>query len=106
MTEQLQTLDLELKELFVKQEYEQMLEFLNNTADEDVLEMTTQNWDVVKKYNDMGRTDLLRQHLTFVAYASFITEYAGKRSLFEEKIYQEKFSLFEDIFEKLQAENN
>ncbi len=106
MTEQLQTLDLELKELFIKQEYEQMIELLNNTADNDVVEMTVQNWDIVKKYSDQGRTDLLRQHLTFVAYASFITEYSGKRSLFEDAVYQEKFSLFEEVFEKLQAEKN
>ncbi len=106
MSEELQTLDLELKELFVKQEYEQMLELLNNVTDHDVLDMTTQNWDVVKKYSDMGRTDLLRQHLTFVAYASFITEYAGKRGVLKDEVYQEKFSLFEEIFEKLQAEKN
>ncbi|MDD5934943.1 MAG: hypothetical protein PUC65_05145 [Clostridiales bacterium] len=104
MTEELQTLDLELKELFIKQDFEKAMELLDNATEEDVLEMTNLNWDVVKKYNDQGRTDLLRQHLTFVAYASFITEYSGKRGLFEEQVYQTKFDLFEEIFEKLQAE--
>lgn len=102
MTEELQTKDLELKEMFIKQDYEQLMDALDQVSSDDVMEMTEINWNVVKKYYDQGRTDLLRQHLTFVAYGSFLTEYAGKRNIYEEASYAEKFKLFEDIFEKLQ----
>lgn len=104
MTEELQTKDLEYKELFIKQELEQLMDALNECSDADVLEMTETNWNVVKKYFDQGRIDLLRQHLTFVAYSSFITEYSGKRGLFEEETYQNKFNLFEEIYVALQNE--
>ena len=106
MTEELQTKDLELKELFIKQELERLLHTLNECSDADVLEMEDINWNIVKKYFDQGRNDLLRQHLTFVAYSSFLTEYSGKRGLYEEQIYQNKYDLFEAIFQALQSENH
>ena len=106
MIEELQTKDLELKEIFIKQEYEHLIDNLNECSDADVLEMTEVNWQVVKKYYDQGRNDLLRQHLNFVAYGSFITEYSGKRGLFKDEEYKIKYALFEDIFEALQNENH
>lgn len=102
MTEELQVKDLELKELFIKQEFEGLTDALNQLDDTDVREMNEINWDIVKKYYDLGRKDLLLNHLNFVAYTSFLTEYAGKRALYEEDVYQVKFGLFEDIFQILQ----
>jgi hypothetical protein len=102
MTEELQLKDLELKELFIKQDFEGLIDALNQVDEADVLEMNETNWDIVKKYFDLGRKDLLLNHLNFVAYTSFLTEYAGKRDLYEENVYQVKFGLFQDIYEALQ----
>ena len=104
MSAGLEVKDLELKELFMKQDIERMIELLDGMAAQDVVEMININWNVVKKYYDLNRSDLLRQHLSFVAYTSFITEYAGKASLYDEEEYALKFQLFELVFEKLQSE--
>lgn len=104
MSEELQTKDLELKELFIKQEYDSLIEELDQMIDLDIVEMTQINHSIVKKYYDLGRSDLMRQHLSFVAYASFLTEYAGKRKLFVEQDYQEKFDLFQEIYQLLHEE--
>ena len=101
MSEELQVKDLELKELFIKQEFDGLLEALNQCLPPDVIEMADMNWNVVKKYYDMGRKDLLVKHLSFVAYSSFLTEYAGKNELYEESVYQEKFGLFQAIYDLL-----
>lgn len=101
MTEELQARDLELKELFTAQKLEELVEELNQESDLNVVEMTEMNLNVVKKYFDQKKIDLLRQHLTFVAYVSFLTEYSGQRKLYEESEYQEKFSLFEQILSML-----
>lgn len=102
MTEELQVKDLELKELFMKQDFEGLLDALNQIEATDILEMNGFNWDIVKKYFDLGRKDLLLNHLNFVAYTSFVTEYAGKRELYEEDVYQMKYELFQDIYHALQ----
>ncbi len=102
MTEELLEKDLELKELFIKQDYEELIEALNLINESDVVMMNDHNWEIVKKYFDMGRKDLLMNHLNFVAYTSFLTEYAGKRELYGEDVYQEKFGLFQDIYQVIQ----
>ncbi len=102
MNEELQNRDMDLRELFVAQKYEAIIEILNSMEDEDVYELATTNWNVVKKYNDMDRVDLLRQHLTFVAYTSLLVEYSGQRALLPEDDYKEKYDLFEEIYAKLQ----
>lgn len=104
LREELAAKDLELKELFMKQQLNELIDMLNGMSDEDVLELTNINWDVVKKYFDMQRTDLLRQHLRFVAFGSFMTEYAGQRKLYEEADYAVKFNMFEEIFSLLHNE--
>ncbi|HCL02124.1 MAG TPA: hypothetical protein DHW61_06845 [Lachnoclostridium phytofermentans] len=104
MNEELQNRDMDLRELFVAQKYEAIIEILNSMEDEDVYEITTTNWSVVKKYNEMERVDLLRQHITFVAYTSLLVEYAGQRTLLPEDDFKEKYNLFEVIFAKLQLE--
>jgi hypothetical protein len=102
MSEELQIIDMDLKDLFIKQDIERLMEALDRIVAKDVLEINEMNWVVVKKYYDMGRQDLLRKHLSFVAYTSFITEYAGRRELYSEQEYQVKFGLFEDIYQILQ----
>ena len=102
MTEELQVKDLDLKELFIKQDFEGLIDALNQVEATDIVEMNEINWDIVKKYYDLGRKDLLLNHLNFVAYTSFLTEYAGKRELYDEDVYQVKFGLFQDIHQVLQ----
>lgn len=101
MSEELQMKDLELKEMFIKQEFDRLVDELNLINDSDVLLMNQMNWEIVKKYFDLGREDLIRKHLSFVAYTSFLTEYAGKRELYEEQDYQARFQLFQEIYEML-----
>lgn len=102
MNEELQNRDMDLRELFVAQKYEAIIEILNSMEDEDVYEITMTDWDIVKKYYDMDRVDLIRQHLTFVAYTSLLVEYAGQRALIPEDDFKEKYDLFEQIYAKLQ----
>lgn len=109
MTEGLEEKDLELKGLFMKQELERTVELLDSMPVQEVLEMIEVNRNIVQKYYDLGRADLLRKHLSFVAYTSFITEYAQKAGLYEEAEFKEKSLIFEQIIQLLQAdamENN
>lgn len=93
----------DLKDLFVKQNYEEMLQILDGMEKEEVVELTCYNCDVVKKYYDSERFDLIRQYLTFVAFCSFIFEYSVKNGLLFEAQYEEYNTLFEKIFEMLKA---
>ncbi len=102
MNEELQNRDMDLRELFVAQKYEAMIEVLNSMENEEVYELSIANWDIVKKYNEMERVDLLRQHITFVAYTSLLVEYAGQRTLLSEDDFKVKYNLFEEIYGKLQ----
>lgn len=103
MNEKLESIDLELKGLFMKQDIESLVTKLGEIEPCDVLEMTELNHAVVKKYYDQGQIDLIRKHITFVAYSSFLIEYAGKAQLYEKDVFTERFSLYERIFERLSA---
>ena len=103
MTEELKNRDMDLRELFVAQQYEAVVTILDSMEDDQVLELALTNWDVVKKYYDSDRVDLLRKYVTFVAYESLLIEYAGKRGLLIGKEFEDKYNLFEEIYIKLQA---
>ncbi len=99
MQEELMNKNTDLKELFVQQKYEEMIEFLDALTNDEKLELVHFNMDVINKYYDSGKYDLIRQYLTFVAFCSFIFEYCAKSGLLEETKVEEWNTLFANIFE-------
>ncbi len=103
MTEEINNINTDLKELFVNQKYEEMLETLDGLSDDVALEIALFNHDVIDKYYREEKFDLIRQYLTFTAYTSFVFEYAVKRELLPKDVAEEKYKLYTNIFEMLQG---
>ena len=99
MQEELMNKNTDLKELFVQQKYEEMIDVLDALTKEEKIELAYFNMDVIKKYYDSEKYDLIKQYLTFVAYCSFIFEYSAKSGLLEDAKVEEWNLLFENIFE-------
>lgn len=99
MQEELMNKNTDLKELFVQQKYEEMIEFLDGLTNEEKIELAYFNMEVIEKYYNTQKYDLIKQYLTFVAYCSFIFEYTAKSGLLEEIKVEEWNTLFANIFE-------
>lgn len=102
LKEELGEVDLELKELFMKMEYEAMQELLAGQDPEDIAALIRYNHGIVEKYVNSDRMDLIRKFITFVAFSSFMVEYGLAAGLIsaEEKLME----LYQEIFDRLQAE--
>ena len=76
-----------------------MIEVLNGLPKDEVVEISNYNCDVIRKYYEAEKYDLIKQHLTFVAFCSFIFEYSVKNGLYKEEEYEPINALFNNIFE-------
>ena len=99
MNEELGQLDLELKGLFMENKIDDMLEVLQDKLDSDVKEISDINWNVVKKYYETERFDLLFLHFKFVAYTCFIVEYAHQKGLISDEAFGIMMLVYNDIYE-------
>lgn len=99
MQEELMNKNTDLKELFVQQKYEEMLGFLDELTNDEKIELAFFNVEVIEKYYNSERYDLLKQYLTFVAYCSFVFEYTAKSGLLDEIKVVEWNTLFANVLE-------
>ena len=108
MTEEMNNLNTDLKELFVENKLDELTEKLDSTEKETVLTITNYNYGIIKGYLDTEKFDLLRQYVRFVAFSSFLCEYAGNKQLVEASVYQSMEDSFKTILAFIQKsrENN
>jgi hypothetical protein len=99
MTEELMQFDADLKGLFVENKLEEMIEQLEKQPEELTKELAEYNWNIIKKYYEEERFELLFQHLKFVAYTCFIIEYAHKTGIITEEAFQIMMMVYNDIYE-------
>ncbi len=102
MTEELNNFCTDLKDLFMKQDFEEMEKQLAGRSAQDVAEMAERERSIIVKYYEGGQYELLLTHLNFVAFASYLYEYAGKRGIYAGKEYQDGMEIFMKIFELCQ----
>ena len=106
MTEEINNLNTDLKELFVDAKYEKMEEILDNIGDSIVLEITQYNYDIIYKYYEAQRYEILTQFIKFVAYSSFLCEYSAKRQLIDSVEFEKMMEVFSNIYQLIRKENN
>ncbi|WMJ89516.1 hypothetical protein [Anaerocolumna sp. MB42-C2] len=101
MTEEINNLNTDLKELFVENKLEELLETLEQTADNTVIEITIYNYEIIKKYFDTGNFAVLIQHIKFTAFTCFLCEYAAKRQLISNEDFENQTLIFNEIYNKM-----
>ncbi|MDF2804687.1 MAG: hypothetical protein K0S61_4592 [Anaerocolumna sp.] len=106
MTEEINNLNTDFKELFSENKLDELIEQLNNTESSIVAEITIYNCDIIKKYYDEKKFNLLLQFIKFVAFSSFLWEYSAKRELLDSVKNEEMSILFTSIYELVQSETN
>ena len=99
MTEEIGQLDLELKGLFIESKLDELVDLMNQQPEQIVKEISDYNWNIVKKYYDTERFDLLLQHLKFVAYTCFVVEYAHQIKLISDDAFSIMMMIYNDIYE-------
>ncbi len=99
MNEELGSLDLYLKELFLSSKYDEMKDILKDKTDDTVKELSDYNWNIVKKYYDLENFKVLLQHYKFVAYSCFLVEYSNQRGLIDKDVFTIMLSVYNDIHE-------
>ena len=104
LTEEINNLNTDLKELFVDSQFDRMQEVLDKIADDTVIEITLYNYDIIRKYYEAQRYNLLAQFIKFVAYSSFLCEYSEKRQIISSNEYEKMYETFTNIHLKLKEE--
>lgn len=104
MTEEINNLNTDLKELFVESKFDKMQEILDNIADNIILEITQYNFDIIRKYYEEQRYNILAQFIKFVAYSSFLCEYSVKCQIINKEDYEKMFEIFTDIYLNIKKE--
>lgn len=99
MNEELAVLDAELKGLFIENKFDEMKEILNQQSQETVKEYSDINWNIIKKYYETERFDLLFQHFSFVAFTCFVVEYAHSVGLISKEAFEIMMQVYQDIYE-------
>lgn len=105
MTEEINNLNTDLKELFVDSKYDRMQEILDKIADSIMIEITQYNFDIIKKYYEAERYTILAQFIKFVAYTSFLCEYSAKREIISSEEYDGMVKIFNDIYLMIKKES-
>ncbi len=100
MNEKISYLDADLKGLFVETKYDEIRSVLKDRTDDEVMEITNHNWDIIKKHYDNEDYNLLLKHIKFVAFSCFMVEYTYNRGLIGEDVFGIMISIFNDIFEQ------
>jgi predicted P-loop ATPase len=99
MNEELGQLDADLKGLFVENKMDEIRELLKEQPIMTVKEISDYNWNIIKKYYDTERFDLLLNHFKFVAYTCFIVEYAHRAGLISKEAFGIMMMIYNDILE-------
>ncbi len=99
MNDELANLDADLKELFVDDKIDDMIELLQNNDNHTVKELAEYNWSIIKKYYEMEKFDLLFTHFRFVAYTCFLVEYGHQVGIVSEEAFAIMMQVYNDIYE-------
>lgn len=102
MTDEINNINTDLKELFSENKLEELIEKLETIPEEIILEITNHNYDIIKKYYDTEKFNLLLQYIRFVAFSSFLCEYSYKAGIITKENYDGMYQTFEDIYNLLQ----
>lgn len=102
MTEEMHNLNTDFKELFTENKLEELTGLLDKTSPDTVHTITNFNYDIVKGYLDSEKFDLLKQYIRFVAFTSFLCEYAGSRQILSESAFAAISESFNRILEHIQ----
>lgn len=102
MTEELNDFCTELKDLFMQHDFARMEELLAGKTNGEVEELAMYEHDILAKYYEQEKYEMLLTHLNFVAFASYLFEYAGKRGIFTPPRFRQGFRIFLDIYELVQ----
>lgn len=102
MTEELNNFCTDLKDLFMKQDFPGMEQVLSERKEEEVAELAMSQHDILAKYYEQEKYEMLLTHLNFVAFASYLFEYAGKRGIFTPAEFKQGFQLFMEIYQLVQ----
>ena len=97
MTEELNNFCTDLKEVFMRQDFAQMEQMLAGRTQEEVRELAAYEHDVLAGYYEQEKYELLLTHLNFVAFASYLFEYAGRHGGFTPAEFKQGFQIFLDI---------
>ncbi|MDF2609944.1 MAG: hypothetical protein K0R92_1418 [Lachnospiraceae bacterium] len=98
MTEEINNLNTDLKELFVNSGFDKMNEILNEIPEAVVLEITLYNYEIIKKYYENAKFDILFQFIKFVAYSSYLCDYSAKCQLIANTDYESMNQMFTNIY--------
>ena len=99
MNEMLSNLDMELKELFTAEKYDELNELLKSNEDETVKALSDYNRNIIKKYYEAENYELLFRHFRFVAFSCYIVEYSYNRGLISDDAFGIMMSVYNDIYE-------
>lgn len=99
MNDELNQFDAELKGLFVENKIDDIKDILQEQSDDIIKVISNYNWNIIKKYYDAEKYELLFNHMKFVAYSCFLIEYSFSRGLIGEDIYKIMMSVYNDIYE-------
>lgn len=106
MTEEINNLNTDFKELFSENKLEELTKQLNTTESAIVTEITLYNCDIIDKYYEAQKYNLIIQFIKFVAFSSFMWEYSAKRGLLDEEQNSKLSNLFTNIYEMIQSQKN
>ncbi len=100
MKEELGQLDADLKGLFMENKLEEMYGLLKEQPVESVSEISEYSWNIVKKYYETERFDLLFEHFKFVAYSCFLAEYSHQIGVINDGAFEFMAGVYQDLYER------
>lgn len=100
MNDELNQFDAELKGLFIENKFDDIKDLLQEQPDDIIKMISNYNWNIIKKYYDTEKFELLFKHMKFVAYSCFLIEYSFSRGLIGEDVYKIMMSVYNDIYEQ------
>lgn len=98
MTEEINNINTDLKELFANAEYDKLIVHLDLLSDPIAQEITLYNYDIIKNYYETEKFTVIFQHIKFVAYTSFLCDYSAKRQLIIPADYESMALIFTNIY--------
>ncbi len=99
LNEELASLDMELKEMFMESKFDEIKDLLKDAPGSSVKEISDHNWSIIKKYYDMENYNLMFQHFKFVAFTCFMVEHAHDQGLISDDAFGIMMSVYNDIYE-------
>lgn len=104
MTEEINNLNTDFKELFSENKLEELVGQLDETESAIITEITLYNYDIINKYYEAQKFNLIIQFIKFVAFSSFMWEYSAKRGLLDKDQNDEMSALFSNIYQMIQTQ--